>query len=137
LPHCRKRLVEQQYLDVLLPDRQSDRDGLPLTAGQLRHWGVDGRNVYPDGLYRPLRIFTSVDLPAPLSPTSPRTSLRRTRKLTFRSATTGLKLIVICSVRSTSSTPVRLFSPTFGVMTHLSLSQSREVREDRADGAAE
>src|SRR5271166_7023549 len=48
-------------------------------------------------------ILISVDLPAPLSPSSPRTSPLRRCTLTSRSAVTGPKRLAMCSTRSTSS----------------------------------
>src|SRR6202035_2090720 len=48
-------------------------------------------------------ILISVDLPAPLSPSSPSTSPFRRCRLTSRSAITGPKLLVMCSTRRTSS----------------------------------
>src|SRR5436305_8325173 len=48
-------------------------------------------------------ILISVDLPAPLSPSSPSTSPLRRCTLTSRSAVTGPKRLAMCSTRSTSS----------------------------------
>src|SRR5215212_3314652 len=55
------------------------------------------------GLWKPQMIFISVDLPAPLSPSSPSTSPLRRCKLMSRSAVTGPKRLATCSTRSTSS----------------------------------
>src|SRR3954453_22813609 len=51
-------------------------------------------------------IFINVDLPAPLSPSSPSTSPRRRCRLMSRSAVTGPKRLATCSTRSTSSAAV-------------------------------
>src|SRR6202012_5045447 len=48
-------------------------------------------------------ILISVDLPAPLSPSSPSTSPFFRCRLTSRSAVTGPKRLAMCSTRSTSS----------------------------------
>src|ERR1700758_4539382 len=48
-------------------------------------------------------ILISVDLPAPLSPSRPRTSPFLRCRLTSRSATTGPKRLAMCSTRRTSS----------------------------------
>src|ERR1700689_2726321 len=48
-------------------------------------------------------ILISVDLPAPLSPSSPSTSPFLRWRLTSRSAVTGPKRLAMCSTRSTSS----------------------------------
>src|SRR5436305_10203077 len=48
-------------------------------------------------------ILTSVDLPAPLSPSNPSTSPLRRCKLRSRSAVIGPKRLAMCSSRSTSS----------------------------------
>src|SRR5271163_4104691 len=48
-------------------------------------------------------ILISVDLPAPLSPSSPSTSPFLRCRLTSRSAVTGPKRLAMCSTRSTSS----------------------------------
>src|SRR5438128_775321 len=48
-------------------------------------------------------ILMRVDLPAPLSPSSPSTSPLRTCRLTSLSAVTGPKRLAMCSTRSTSS----------------------------------
>src|SRR4051812_20214309 len=55
------------------------------------------------GLWKPQMIFISVDLPAPLSPSSPSTSPLRRCRLMSRSATTGPKRLATCSRRRTSS----------------------------------
>src|SRR5207302_6108523 len=47
-------------------------------------------------------ILISVDLPAPLSPSSPRTSPFFRCRLTSRSAVTGPKRLAMCSTRRTS-----------------------------------
>src|SRR6266536_1303315 len=48
-------------------------------------------------------ILISVDLPAPLSPSRPRTSPLRRCRLMSRSAVTGPKRLATCSTRRTSS----------------------------------
>src|SRR5437588_13020777 len=48
-------------------------------------------------------ILMSVDLPAPLSPSSPRISPCFRCRLTSRSAVTGPKRLAMCSTRRTSS----------------------------------
>src|SRR4029077_15945009 len=48
-------------------------------------------------------ILMSVDLPAPLSPSSPSTSPFFRCRLTSRSAVTGPKRLAMCSTRRTSS----------------------------------
>src|SRR6202035_2137790 len=48
-------------------------------------------------------ILISVDLPAPLSPSSPSTSPFFRCRLTSRSAVTGPKRLAMCSTRRTSS----------------------------------
>src|ERR1700684_1102836 len=48
-------------------------------------------------------ILIRVDLPAPLSPNSPRTSPLRRCRLTSRNAVTGPKRFAMCSTRMTSS----------------------------------
>src|ERR1039458_5948470 len=57
----------------------------------------------PSCFWKPQRILINVDLPAPLSPSSPSTSPFFRCRLTSRSAVTGPKLLVMCSTRSTSS----------------------------------
>src|SRR5918999_4398433 len=67
-------------------------------------YGSPRRNISPlSGFSKPQMIFISVDLPAPLSPSSPSTSPLRRWRLTSRSATTGPKRFVRCSTRRTSS----------------------------------
>src|SRR5712691_828889 len=59
-------------------------------------------------------IFISVDLPEPLSPSSPSTSPLRRCRLTSRSAFVAPKLLAMCSTRSTSSDAevgATIFSP--------------------------
>src|SRR5689334_3624203 len=51
-------------------------------------------------------ILTSVDLPAPLSPSRPRTSPLRRWRFKSRSAVIGPKRLETCSSRSTSSSAV-------------------------------
>src|SRR5438270_13145541 len=51
-------------------------------------------------------ILTSVDLPAPLSPSRPRTSPLRRCRLMSRSAVIGPNRLATCSIRSTSSSAV-------------------------------
>src|SRR6202050_5918827 len=53
--------------------------------------------------WNPQRILISVDLPAPLSPSSPSTSPFLRCRCTSRSAVTGPKRLAMCSTRSTSS----------------------------------
>src|SRR5579875_1132024 len=55
------------------------------------------------GFWKPHRILISVDLPAPLSPSSPSTSPLRRCRLMSRSAVIGPKRLAMCSTRSTSS----------------------------------
>src|SRR3954451_5114442 len=55
------------------------------------------------GFWKPEMILISVDLPAPLSPSSPSTSPLRRCTLMSRSAVTGPKRLEMCSTRSTSS----------------------------------
>src|SRR3954471_22950273 len=55
------------------------------------------------GFWKPEMILIRVDLPAPLSPSSPRTSPLRRCRLMSRSAVTGPKRLATCSTRSTSS----------------------------------
>src|SRR3954453_1941703 len=55
------------------------------------------------GFWKPEMILISVDLPAPLSPSSPSTSPLRRCMLMSRSAVTGPKRLDTCSTRSTSS----------------------------------
>src|SRR6266545_3744603 len=58
-------------------------------------YGSPRRNSRPlSGFSNPQMIFISVDLPAPLSPSSPSTSPLRRCRLTSRSATTGPKRFV-------------------------------------------
>src|ERR1700691_6154119 len=53
--------------------------------------------------WKPEMILISVDLPAPLSPSSPSTSPFLRCRLTSRSAVTGPKRLAMCSTRRTSS----------------------------------
>src|SRR3954467_15009952 len=55
------------------------------------------------GFWKPEIVLMSVDLPAPLSPSSPRTSPLRRWRLMSRSAVTGPKRLATCSTRRTSS----------------------------------
>src|SRR4051794_38946984 len=55
------------------------------------------------GFWKPEMIFMSVDLPAPLSPSRPRTSPWRRCRLMSRRAVTGPNRLETCSTRSTSS----------------------------------
>src|SRR6185312_14217708 len=55
------------------------------------------------GFWKPEMILISVDLPAPLSPSSPSTSPFFRCRLMSRSAVTGPKRFATCSMRSTSS----------------------------------
>src|SRR4051794_29431528 len=55
------------------------------------------------GFWKPEMVLISVDLPAPLSPSSPRTSPLRRCRLMSRSAVTGPKRLPTCSTRRTSS----------------------------------
>ena len=59
--------------------------------------------IFPvSGLWNPVRIFTSVDFPAPLSPISPSTSPERTWSETSSSAVTTPKLLLMFSTRMAS-----------------------------------
>src|SRR5436190_23630535 len=77
----------------------------------LRAWStLRGSNGSPrrkscpaSGFWKPQMIFISVDLPAPLSPSRPRTSPLRRCMLMSRSAVTGPKRLLMCSTRRTSS----------------------------------
>src|SRR6478735_11624195 len=53
--------------------------------------------------WKPAMIFISVDLPAPLSPSSPSTSPLRRWRLTSRRAVTAPNRFETCSMRRTSS----------------------------------
>src|SRR5258706_7665467 len=55
------------------------------------------------GRTAPDRILISVDLPAPLSPSRPTISFRRTDKVTSLSACTRPKNLLMCSIRTSSS----------------------------------
>src|SRR3954449_8619481 len=55
------------------------------------------------GFWKPDIVLISVDLPAPLSPSRPRTSPLRRCMLMSRRAVTGPKRLVMCSTRRTSS----------------------------------
>src|SRR3954447_22217774 len=55
------------------------------------------------GFWKPEIVLMSVDLPAPLSPSRPRTSPLRRCRLMSRNAVTGPKRFATCSTRSTSS----------------------------------
>src|SRR3954465_2456979 len=55
------------------------------------------------GFWKPEMILISVDLPAPLSPSSPSTSPLRRRRFTSRSAVTGPKRLATFSTCRTSS----------------------------------
>src|ERR1700742_240897 len=76
-----------------------------------RAWSTDRSSVSPpltnrrpaSGFWKPEMILISVDLPAPLSPSSPSTSPLRRCRLTSRSAVTGPKRLETCSTRRTSS----------------------------------
>src|SRR3954453_9972536 len=57
------------------------------------------------GFWKPEMILISVDLPAPLSPSSPSTSPFLRCRLTSRSAVTGPKRLATFSTRRTSSDP--------------------------------
>src|SRR5437588_2906840 len=72
-------------------------------------------------------ILIRVDLPAPLSPSSPRTSPLRRCRLMSRRAVTGPKRLAMCSTRRTSSgagagattrSPVRPGSANAGPPAH-------------------
>src|ERR1700678_3700977 len=54
------------------------------------------------GCWKPQMVFSRVDLPAPLSPSSPRTSPRPSRRLTSVSAVTAPYRLEMCSTRSMS-----------------------------------
>src|SRR5512132_4634185 len=67
-------------------------------------YGSPRRKRLPSsGFWKPQMIFMSVDLPAPLSPSSPRTSPLRRCMLMSRRAVTGPKRLEMCSTRRTSS----------------------------------
>src|SRR4051812_29239140 len=76
-----------------------------------RAWSTDfsstsspRRTIRPSsGFWKPEMILISVDLPAPLSPSSPSTSPRRRCRSSPRSAVTGPKRLTIPSTRRTSS----------------------------------
>src|ERR671922_964701 len=76
-----------------------------------RAWSTDRSSVSSplmnrrpsSGFWKPEMILISVDLPAPLSPSSPSTSPLRRCRLTSRSAVTGPKRLATCSTRRTSS----------------------------------
>src|ERR1700742_274344 len=57
----------------------------------------------PSGRWKPEMILISVDLPAPLSPSSPSTSPFLRCRLISRRAVTGPKRLATCSTRRTSS----------------------------------
>src|ERR1700743_1499498 len=77
----------------------------------LGAYGSPLSHIVPEsGLWKPHRILISVDLPAPLSPSSPSTSPLRRCRLMSRSALIGPKLFLTCSTRSTSSSAV--WTPT-------------------------
>src|SRR5262249_46027506 len=61
------------------------------------------KSLPSSGFWKPEMILISVDLPAPLSPSSPSTSPFLRRRLTSRSAVTGPKRLATFSTRSTSS----------------------------------
>src|SRR4051795_602794 len=70
----------------------------------LGSYGSPRRVIRPEsGFSKPQMIFMRVDLPAPLSPSSPSTSPLRRCRLTSRSAVTGPKRLEMCSTRRTSS----------------------------------
>src|SRR5260370_27507210 len=81
-------------------------------------------------LSAPERILISVDLPAPLSPSRPTISFRRTDKVTSLSACTRPKNLLMCSIRTSSSAialsprMVPAFKP--GMKRH-------HAQDDRAD----
>src|SRR3954447_7920587 len=70
----------------------------------LGSYGSPRRVIRPEsGFSKPQMIFMRVDLPAPLSPSSPSTSPLRRCRLTSRRATTGPKRLVTCSTWRTMS----------------------------------
>ena len=91
-------------------------------------YGSPRRNICPpSGFWKPQMIFISVDLPAPLSPSSPSTSPLRRCRLMSRSAVTGPKRLATCSTRRTSSaaavgattcSPVMPVSANAGPLSH-------------------
>src|SRR3954454_17442473 len=71
------------------------------------------------GFWKPEMILISVDLPAPLSPSSPSTSPLRRCRLTSRSAVTGPKRLETFSTRRTSSdTAPPPYAPDIDVDDH-------------------
>src|SRR4051794_12507844 len=71
------------------------------------------------GFWKPEMILISVDLPAPLSPSSPSTSPLPRRRFTSRSAVTGPKRLPTFSTRRTSSdTAPPPYTPDIDVDDH-------------------
>src|SRR5262245_66250742 len=68
-----------------MPRRRISPGSLPLSIWPTK------RIVPPLGAWTPVMVFIRVDLPAPLSPTSPTTSPGSTAKVTPRSACTAPK----------------------------------------------
>src|SRR5215469_6700348 len=104
-----------------------------------RAWSTDlkvtsrpSRVIRPElGGWKPQRILSKVDLPAPLSPMSPSTSPRASRMFTSVKAVTAPKFLAMCSQRRTS--PPRVASSAWpdgvgAVMSALSpFPQPREL----------
>src|SRR5215217_6581255 len=88
-------------------------------------YGSPRRNMRSSsGFSKPQMIFISVDLPAPLSPSSPRTSPLRRRRLISRSAMTGPNRLDTFSTRRTSS------SANAGPLSHSPDIRVRRHRDD-------
>src|SRR5271166_4231454 len=87
-------------------------------------------------------ILITVDLPAPLSPSSPRTSPLRRCRLMSRSAEIGPNCLATCSTRSTSSgaswspsirSPAKAWSGTAGPQTQTAHQDVERHRDDDRD----
>src|SRR3954454_9505546 len=80
---------------------------IPFERASVTEWmstsSPSSRIRSETGLWKPQRIFTSVDLPAPLSPSRPSTSPCLRLRLTSRSAVTGPNRLATFSTRRTSS----------------------------------
>src|ERR1700722_9279577 len=73
------------------------------SAGEANITCFPSNSIIPEsGVSTPLIIFTSVDLPAPLSPTSPIISPLGIVKDTFSSATTAPKFLLMPCARRTA-----------------------------------
>src|SRR4051794_19688204 len=83
------------------------------------------------GFWKPEMIFMSVDLPAPLSPSRPRTSPRRRCRLMSRRAVTGPNRLETFSTRRTSSSARAASGETMrSSATAASLSHASDVDVD-------